>query len=329
MRLAQAFTFAASVAASMGLFATSFVASAADYPTKPVKVIVSYPAGGITDIYARKFAEKLQDRLKQPFLIENKPGAGGMIGSEQVAKSAPDGYTLTYVGTSTLLPVILRQSVKDPTVDLLRDFEPIALMNLGSFGLIVNSAVPVKNLREFIDYNKANPGKLFYGTSSGSGKMVMEVFKKAAGIDIQHVPYKGTAPLTTALVAGEVTAVLEPTATYKTFIESGKLRAIATTGEKRLSTLPDTPTLVESGYPSIKGVYSGGFWGPKGLPPAVVATLSKPLMEFARMQDIIDLLKSSGVDAIGSTPEGLRQQALVENEFWTRAAQIAEIPPAQ
>ena len=329
MRLTNVFTSAATAVACMGLLATSFLSSAADYPTKPVKVIVSYPAGGITDIYARKFAEKLQDRLKQPFLIENKPGAAGMIGSEQVAKSAPDGYTLTYVGTATLLPVILRQSVKDPTVDLLRDFDPIALMNLGSFGLIVHSAVPVKNLREFIDYNKANPGKLFYGTSSGSGKMVMEVFKKAVGIDIQHVPYKGTAPLTTALVAGEVTAVLEPTATYKSFIESGKLRALVTTGEKRLSTLPEIPTLVESGYPSIKGVYSGGFWGPKGLPPAVVATLSKPLMEFARMQDIIDLLKSSGVDAIGSTPEGLRQQALTENEFWIRAAQIAEIPAAQ
>lgn len=329
MKFSLAFNLSVGAVAISGLFVAASIASAADYPVKPVKIIVSYPAGGITDVYARKFAEKLQDRLKQPFLIENKPGAAGMIGSEQVAKSAADGYTLTYVGTATLLPVILRQSVKDPSVELLRDFDPVSLMSIGAFGLIINSNVPAKNLREFVDYIKANPGKFFYGTSSGSGKMVMEVFNKAAGINIQHVPYKGTAPLTTALVAGEVTAVLEPTVTYKPFLENGRLRALATTGEKRPGTLPDTPTLIESGYPTIKGVYSGGFWGPKGLPPVVVGTLSAPLMEIAKLPDIVEMIRSSGSDPIGSTPEGLRQQAVTENEFWTRAAQIANIPNAQ
>ena len=248
-------------------------AAADDYPGKPVKIVVPFAAGGPADVYARVIAQHLQESLKQPFIIDDRPGAGSIIGTDIVAKSAPDGYTLLLMSNTQTVNESL---FSDKPFELMRDFTPIAPINYSDLVLVVNPAVPVKNLAELIALAKAKPGELTYA-SSGPGTpyhMAGELFKAMAGIDIRHIPYKGSSGARTDVLGGQVDMMFDAVTTMAPLAQAGKVRALATTGSKRSRVLPEVPTMTEAGVPGYDAVIWLGLMAPKGTPPAVTAKLN-------------------------------------------------------
>ena len=261
------------------LFALALVAASAAaqgaagaFPDRPVRIVVPSPPGGSTDPVARLLAADITPRLGQSVVVENKPGAAGSIGTEYVARAAPDGYT-----------ILLHTSViaTDPTIkkalayDVKRDLAPITLAVTGPYLVVVNPSLPVKNIVELIAYAKANPGKLNYGSAGegSSGHLIGELFKTTAGIDMVHVPYKGGGPSIAGLMANEVQLLFDTLAGSRALAESGKLRAIAVTSATRAAVMPDVPTVMESGLPDFAVVYWLGIFAPAKTPPAVVDRL--------------------------------------------------------
>jgi tripartite-type tricarboxylate transporter receptor subunit TctC len=244
----------------------------AAFPDRPIRLIVPYPPGGSTDPAARLIASDIGPRLGQNVVVENRAGAAGAIGTEAVARAAPDGYTL-----------LLHTSVisTDPTLkknapyDVRRDLAPVTLAVTGPYLLVVNPSLPVRNVAELIAYAKANPGKLNFGSAgqASSGHLIGELFKKAAGIDMVHVPYKGGGPSIVGLVGNEVQLVFDTFGGSRTLAESGKLRAIAVTSPTRASLMPDVPTVSESGLKDFSAVYWLGIFAPAKTPPAIVDKL--------------------------------------------------------
>ena len=264
--------------ATLAFTATSALAQS--FPTKPVKLIVPFPPGGAVDAYARTIQPALAENLGQPIVIENKTGASGMIGTEAVAKSAPDGYTLVVgnIATFAMNVGIYRKMPYDPVKDL----TPIMHTVKVNYVVVVNPEVPVKTVAELIAYAKANPGKLSYG-SSGSGSaqhMAAELFKARAGVDITHVPYKGTGALVGDLIAGHVSLAFADQASMMPQVKAGKLRALAVGGLQRSPDYPDIPTIAESGnLPGFEAVAWQGIAGPAGLPPAIVKRLNEAFLK--------------------------------------------------
>ena len=242
------------------------------YPDHPIKLIVPYPPGGSTDPVARLLASDIATRLGQPVVVENKPGAAGSIGTDAVAKAAPDGYT-----------ILLHTSViaTDPTLkksapyDVQRDLTPITLAVTGPYLVVVNPSLPVHNITELIVYAKANPGKLNYGSAGqgSSGHIIGELFKKAAGIDMVHVPYKGGGPSITGLLSGEIQLLFDTLGGSRSLAEAGKLRAIAVTSAQRSPVMPNVPTVSESGLKGFEAVYWLGIFAPAKTPRPVVDKL--------------------------------------------------------
>jgi tripartite-type tricarboxylate transporter receptor subunit TctC len=242
------------------------------YPDHPIKLIVPYPPGGSTDPVARLLASDIATRLGQPVVVENKPGAAGSIGTDAVAKGAPDGYT-----------ILLHTSViaTDPTLkksapyDVQRDLTPITLAVTGPYLVVVNPSLPVHNITELIAYAKANPGKLNYGSAGqgSSGHIIGELFKKAAGIDMVHVPYKGGGPSITGLLSGEIQLLFDTLGGSRSLAEAGKLRAIAVTSAQRSPVMPNVPTVSESGLKGFEAVYWLGIFAPAKTPRPVVDKL--------------------------------------------------------
>src|ERR1700720_3405090 len=257
-----------------GLAVTSaFPAQAQEYPARPVKLIVPFAAGGPADIYARFLAQRLEVALAQPFIVDDRPGAGSVIGTDAAAKSAPDGYTLlvmsnTHTVNETLVP--------NKPYALLRDFVPIAPVNYSDLVLVVHPAVAANNLAELLALAKAKPGKLNYA-SSGPGTpyhMAGELFKAMAGVDIVHVPYKGSSGARTDVLGGQVQMMFDAVPTMSEYARAGRVVALGTTGKTRSTVLPNVPTISEAGVTGYEAVLWLGLMAPKGTPPAIVSRLN-------------------------------------------------------
>jgi tripartite-type tricarboxylate transporter receptor subunit TctC len=279
-------------------------AQAQTYPSKPIKIVVPYGAGGGIDVISRLVGERLSQRLGQPVVIENRPGGGTLLAAEQVAKSAPDGYTLmvTTDSTITINPHLYAKLPYDPV----KDFAPITQLVFLNQLLLENPAVPANNLKELIAYAKTNPGKLNYG-SYGSGSqphLAMEMLKSQAGLDIVHIPYKGLTQTVPATIAGDVQLTFSGAASSLAFIKSGRLKALAVGGKTRLALLPDVPTFTELGFPEVPANAWFGLFAPAATPRDIVMKLHAEVIRILRDPEFVQKeLTAKGYELIASTPE--------------------------
>jgi len=298
-------------------------AQAQTYPTKPVKIVVGFAPGGGSDFAARVIAQQLTERLKSQVIVENKPGAGSLLGAEFVIKSAPDGYTLLLTPASyTVNPSVYKLSF-----DPLNDITPIAQISKGPYIVAVHPSVPAKTLKELVAYAKANPGKLSYA-SSGNGAHIhvaTEYFLYTAGVDIVHVPYKGTGPALNDTVGGQVQMIFGSVATALQYVKSGRLRPLAVTTPKRIAAAPDVPTVAESGYPGWEVTNWHGLVGPKGLPKDIVQRLNKEINVAVHSDEVKKVLSSDGLEPAGGTPEELAALLKSEVARWAQVVKRANI----
>jgi len=290
-------------------------AAAQTYPARPVKIIVPYGAGGPADIYARFIGAKLSDALGQPFVIEDRPGGGAVIGTDAVAKSAPDGYTLlmmsnTHTVNETLIP-------KKP-YDLMKDLAPITGVNYSDLLMVVHPSVPANNLKEFIALAKAKPKELNYA-SSGPGTpyhMAGELFKLMAGVDIVHVPYKGSDGARTGILGGQVQMMIDAITTMAPNVRAGKLKAMGTTGKKRSSVLPDVPTLDEAGVPGYEAGIWLGLMAPAGTPHAVLERLNAEVNKLIGSPEVRDAWSKQGAVPMGMSIDDFGKFMRAEIAKW-------------
>ena len=305
--------FAAALLACGLALTGAAMAQATDYPNKPVRVIVAFTAGGTTDILARAVGQKLGDRLKQSFVIDNRPGGGGNIGTEMAARATPDGYTLM-VGSVGPMAVNLTL-YKKLNINPLTDLVPIVQIADVPNVLVVNPSVPVKTLDEFIAYAKANPGKLNYGsTGIGTSSHLSGVMLgKRVGLDITHVPYKGADALND-LLAGRLQFMFATIPSVIQHIQAGKLRAVAVTSVNRSRSLPDTPTVAERGFLGFEAGSWFGFFAPRGTPETVIAVINKAVNEV--LPSLEAQMVREGADPVGGTPAQLGQFQQKEYEKW-------------
>ena len=283
-----------------------------DYPNKPVRLVVSFAAGGISDVLARALAIPLSKQLGQQVIVENKPGAGTTIAGDFIAKSAPDGYTIwlqditTHAINATLYPKLPYDSVKD--------FSFVAMVASTPLMLVVHPSTPANNVRELISLLKANPGKYSYG-SSGNGTIVhlaSEMLKSAAGVDVLHVPYKGSNPATAAILGGEVTFVFSTMPPAISNAKAGKLRALAVTTAKRVDPAPEIPTMSEAGVPNFEIVLYSGIMAPKGMDRALVRRLNSEFAKVVQVPEIRNVYEKIGADPLAMSPEAFERATIAE-----------------
>lgn len=311
------------------LLACAFVAGATgavaqdNYPNQSVKLIIPFAAGGTTDILGRAFAQKLSEAWRQPVVVENRAGAGGAIGSEAVARAAPDGYTLVLatIGTHSV-NVSLRKLPYDPE----KDFEPVTLLATLPNILVVNPSLPVKNLKELIASARTNPGKLSYASAGGgtASHLTGEYFKRTADVDVVAVNYKGSAPALTDVIAGHVAYTFDYTPSALPHVRSGKLRAIAVTGNKRTKAAPDVPTMAEEGLPfDVLTWYA--IFAPKNTPKPILTKIHDAIAKAATNPEMVKRMEDVGVDLVASTPEELAAFQRAEIERWAKVVKDSNI----
>jgi tripartite-type tricarboxylate transporter receptor subunit TctC len=295
-----------------------------DYPTRPVKVIVPSPPGGGTDILARVLAQHFSKALGQPFVVENKPGAGNMIGIESVARAPADGYTLLVVASTLALNSVLYKKVP---YDPVRDFAPITLAATAPNVLVVSPGLPVKSLAEFIALAKAKPGALSYGTPGigTSPHLSMELLKSMAGIDLQHVPYRGTAAAVTDVIGGQIAATFANALTAKPQVDSGRVRALAVSGPKRVDAFPTVPPVAEAGVPGYEAMQWYGMAAPAGTPAPIIARLHAEAAKALQTDEMKEKLALDGAQPVGSTPAEFAALIRRELEKWSRVVRAAGI----
>jgi tripartite-type tricarboxylate transporter receptor subunit TctC len=275
-------------------------AQANTYPSKSIRMVVPYPPGGPTDLTARVVAAEMSKTLGQSIIVDNKPGASGMIGAEMVARAEPDGYTFL---ANASLHVINPHLYPDMRFDALKDFVPITQLAAVPLVLVVPNSLPVHSLKDLVEYGKKNPGKLNFASSGNASAQHLagESFKVAAGIEMQHIPYKGSSPALADLVGGQVQLMFDSMPSAMPFIKAGKLRAIAVTTLKRAQALPELPTIAESGYPGFDIATWYGYWAPKGTPMAIVNQLSQAASQALKLQSVQDQYAGMGAEPVGST----------------------------
>ena len=291
------------------------------WPTKgTIKIVIPYPPGGASDVTARVLANKLTESLKQSVVVENKPGANGILALESVAKSAPDGYTLLManLGPNAINPGLYAKLPYDP----IKDFTPITLTSVVPLVVLVTNSLPVKTMPELIAYAKAHPGKLSYA-SAGNGAanhLAGEMIKAMAGVQMTHVPYKGDAPGMPDVISGTVSMMFPTIIAGMPNIRSGSMRPIAVTGLRRSSSLPELPTVNEAGIPGFDAVSWGGVMGPGGLPADIVQRLNTEIVRILKQPDVSEKLSSLGADIVGSTPEEFDRYLKAEIAKWGKVA---------
>ena len=301
-------------------------AIAADvYPVKPVRIVVPFPPGGPADVLARTVGDKLQASLGQPVVVDNRPGAGGNIGMELVAKAAPDGHTLALApaGNLTVNPSLYRSV----PYDVGRDFAPVTVIAAVPNVLVVNANVPAKDLAELIAYAKANPGKLnFASPGPGSGAhLAGELLKSSAGIDMTHVPFNGIAPAVTAVVAGDVQVMFAAAPSAMPQVASGKLRALGVASPKRMTSAPALPTLDESGLPGFDVTSWYSIVAPAATPPAVIERIQKEIAKALEAPDVKARLAALGAEAVANTPSDFAAMIKTESAKWGKIVRDANI----
>jgi tripartite-type tricarboxylate transporter receptor subunit TctC len=298
---------------------------AEQWPSKPIRIVVPYPPGGGNDVLARLFAPELGQILGQSVVVENRPGAGGSMGSASVAKAAPDGYTLLIVNTvpHTSAAGIYSKLPYDPV----KDFSAVALVASNPYVIAVNPKLPVKNIAELIALARSKPGTIFYG-SAGTGSVThlnTELFKSVVKIDLTHVPYKGGGPAIADLLGGQVQMTTENVFLMMPYFNAGQLRPIAVTSLKRSSILPDVPTIAESGYPNFEIIGQFGFVAPAGTPDDVIVKLNSAFNKILKSPEIIKKLNAQGSDVRSGTPEAFQAILQSESTKWLGVIKDANI----
>ena len=298
-----------------------------DYPSRPVKIVVPFPAGGTSDLMGRAIAEELSKQLKQPFVVENKGGAGGAIGSEQVAKAAPDGYTLLLSGIGSNA-VIHGFAAPKPNYDSMRDFVHVSQLAAGPNVLVVNPSFPAKTFKEFVAYVKANPGKVDYGqVTASSGHLTTEYLKQVAGLNMVGIAYKGGAPALTDVLAGQIPLMFTNQDAVLSHVRAGKLRALAVTSPQRNPLYPDVPTIAESGYPDFSAVSWTGLSAPKGTPKEIVDKLEAAMVKAFNEPAARQKLEASGFVVVASKSPDFTKFVQEEINRWGKVIQASGIKP--
>jgi tripartite-type tricarboxylate transporter receptor subunit TctC len=311
---------------AIGAVVMTAEARAQAWPNRPVRIVVPSPPAGGTDIVARVMAEHFSKAFKQQFFVENRPGAGNMIGIESVARAANDGYTfLMTASTLSLNSVLYKKVAYDP----IKDFAPITLAAKAPNVLIVNPNVPAKTLPEFIALAKKQPGKLTYGTPGigTSPHMCMELFKSLAGVDLQHIPYRGTVPALTDVMSGQISGMFSTMLSAKPQIEAGKVRAFGVSTATRSASMPDIPSIAEAGVPGYEAVQWYGFLAPAGTPAAIISQIHAESMKALNSAEMKEKLAHDGAEPSPTSPEEFA--ALIRNEIekWRKVAKVAGIEP--
>jgi tripartite-type tricarboxylate transporter receptor subunit TctC len=300
-------------------------ASAQTYPAKPIRIVVPFVAGGAVDLLARIMGQKLSESLGQPVIIENRPGVGGNAAADLVAKSPPDGYTILQTTNGLAIsPVLYRKLPFDPVKDL----APVTQLVASQLLLVATPSLPAKTTRELIDLAKSKPGTLNYGMT-GVGvplHLTMEILMHAAGVKFQPIPYRGDAPLNTALIAGEVHLAIVPFATAKPNIDAGRLRALGIAGPKRSPSLPDVPTIAESGVPGFESGSWQGWFVPAGTPHEVIALIRREAAKALEMPDVRARMDATANEIVGSTPDEFALQYKADLARFAKVVKDAGIP---
>lgn len=298
------------------------------YPDKPITLIVPFGAGGSADVYGRFIAQRLQKELGQTVVVENRPGAGAVVGTQHVAKAAPDGYTLLLISNTHTVNESL---IPNKPYQLLRDFTPVAPINDSDLVLVVKPALAANTPQELVKLARSQPGKLNYA-SSGTGTpyhMAGELFKSMAGVDIVHIPYKSSGGARTDVMGGQVDMMFDAVTTMTEVIKSGKVRAVATTGKARSSVLPDIPTMAEAGLPD----YTAGIWlgvmAPKGTPPAIVDALNRQIGKIVAQADVKDTWTKNGAVPLAMSPDEFGKYIEGDIVKWERIVKISGAKPTE
>ena len=295
---------------------------AQDYPSRPVKIVVPFAVGGPADIYARYIGAKLGESLGQPFVIENKPGAGAVTGTDAAAKSAPDGYTLLLMSNAHTVNETL---IPNKPYALARDFVAVAPINYSDLMIVVNPSVKASTLQEFIALAKSQPGKLNYA-SSGPGTpyhMAGELFKSMAGVDIVHVPYKESSAARTGVIGGQVDMMFDAVTTMNEQAKAGKVRALATSGKTRSAVTPSIPTVSEAGVPGYEAVIWLGVLAPKGTPPAVVNKLNAEIAKIVNNPDTRAEWAKQGASSLAMTPDEFTKYVSDDIAKWKKVVEVS------
>ena len=315
----------AMLAAAVGFTVVGAQAQTADYPNRPVRIVVPFAAGGSTDVVARVLADKLAQELKQSFVVDNRAGAGGNIGADAVAKAAPDGYTLLMATTGIM--AINEYLYKNMSYRPARDLMPVSYTSLISNILVVAPSVPANNVAELIALAKKSPGTLSFA-SSGAGSSTHlsgELFKYMSGTSIFHVPYRGSAPALTDVMAGQVTMVFDNAPSSIPFIKDGKLKALGVTGKQRLPGLPQVPTIDEAGVSGYESLSWSGIVAPANTPAPIVLKLNQAIDRILKMEDVRQRLAGLGVEPVGGAPEVFARHIKAESDKWGKLIKAANI----
>ena len=306
------------------LFALCAEAFAQGFPARPIRVIVSFPPGGGTDVVARTVAPRMSELLGQPIVVENRAGAGGNIGTEYVARAAPDGYTLLVASAATAINTTL---TKNLSWDLLKDFAPVVLLVHNQSLLVVHPSVPIASVKELIVMAQAKPGQVTYASygNGSSAHLIAELFKMMAGVDLLHVPYKGAAPAVNDLVGGQVNVIFADVAAILPHVKSGKARPLGIGSAKRFEGLPEVPTIAEAGVP---GFEAGGFLGlvaPAGTPPAVIEMLNGAAVKTLAAPEVRERLIALASPPVGDTPAEFGRFLREQVDKWARVIRAGNI----
>jgi len=322
----QRVLFSLGLGLAVGMLTNAQV-SAQPWPSKPVRIMVPHSPGGVTDVITRMISQPLSEALGQPVIVENRPGAAGLLGTEIAARAAPDGYNLLmYVDTNTIFPSTVKQLAHDPDAS----FVAISLVSRGSHVIVAHPSVPAANLQELIRYAKANPSALSYA-SPGSGSpqhLAGETLKREAGIEMTHIPYKGGGQAIGDVVGGQVQLGVLGMVPVLPHIRAGKLKALAVTGGSRAALLPDVPTVAESGFPGFATIQWQGLVAPVGTPPAVIARLHAALVDVLKQPVVVERIGAQGMDARPSaSPEEFQQMIRAELKRWPAVVSAAGVKP--
>lgn len=294
------------------------------FPTKPVRIVVPYAPGGGTDIISRQIAQKLGEAWGQNVFVENRPGANGITGTDLVLKSAPDGHSLVVVVAAHVINSSLQTKMPyNPVADV----APVTLIARSPWVIVSIPTLPAKTLGEFVAYAKANPGKLRFGSSEPSSRLAGEQFKQLAGINLEHIPYKGGSQIMTDMLGGQIETGFTSTLTVLQHYKSGKLKVLAVAGKARHASMPDVPTAIEAGYPEYETYAWYGMYAPKGTPREIVARIQQEIARVVKRPDTEERLGQFGAEPIASTPEDFAAFTKAESEKFARLIKAAGIQP--